>query len=79
MEVKKVAKGEAIIDESLCTGCSYCVVACKRGCVEISSEKVDARGLSKAVVAKPENCNACGNCAIVCPSFAIEVYALTAT
>ena len=74
-----MAKGEVTIDESLCTGCGYCVVACKRGCLEISNEKVDARGLSKAVVAKPESCNACGNCAIVCPSFAIEVYALTAT
>lgn len=79
MEARKVTKGEVIIDESFCVGCGYCVVACKRGCLEIGGEKIDARGFSKPVLVKPEKCNACGNCAVVCPSFAIEVYALTAT
>lgn len=70
-------KGEVIFEEILCAGCGYCVAACKRGCLEITGEKVDAKGFLKPSVVKPEKCNACGSCAIVCPSFAIEVYVLT--
>ena len=76
MEAKKAKKGEIVIDEAYCNGCGCCVVACKRGCIEITGEKVDARGFLFPSIIKPERCNACGNCAIMCTGFAIEVYAL---
>ncbi len=79
MEAKKVKRGEVVLDEDFCTGCGYCVAACKRGCIEITGEKIDARGLLLPTLVKPEKCNACGNCAIVCAGFAIEVYALPAS
>ena len=76
MVVKKAKRGEVIINYDFCTGCGYCTLACKRGCIEITGEKIDARGFLLPTLVKSEECNACGSCVIVCPGFAIEVYAL---
>ena len=77
MEVKKVKKGEVIIDENSCQGCGYCVLGCKRGCIEITGKKMNSKGIQLPTLVKPDECNACGNCAVMCPALSIEVYAIT--
>ena len=76
MGATKARRGEVIIDENSCSGCGYCVLACKSKCIEITGENVNSKGVSLPVIVKPEECNACGGCAVMCPPIAIEVYAI---
>ena len=76
MEAKKAGRGEVVIDEGFCGGCGYCIIACKRGCLDFAEGKISPGGVSIPAVIKPEKCNACGVCAIMCPALAIEVYEL---
>ena len=69
-----MAKGEIVIDESICKGCGYCAEFCSRGCIEIPGDRFTARGYLIPVFTHPEKCNACGVCAWMCPRFAIDVY-----
>ena len=69
-----MAKGEIVIDETLCKGCGYCVKFCSRGCIEIVGDKFTPQGYLLPSFTHPENCNACCVCAWMCPDFAIEVY-----
>ena len=77
MGSKKLKTGEVIIDENLCLGCGYCVMACKRGCLEITGDTMSTKGFLLPILSKPDECNACGSCAVMCPTLAIEVYAVT--
>ena len=58
-----MAKGEIVIDESICKGCGYCSEFCARGCIEVPGDRVTHKGYSLPVFAVPEKCNACGICA----------------
>jgi len=54
---------EAIVHETLCTGCNVCVAVCLFGAI-----KKDERG-----VARVDNdlCKGCGACSVSCPEGAI--------
>jgi 2-oxoglutarate ferredoxin oxidoreductase subunit delta len=69
-----MAKGEIVINETLCKGCGYCVKFCSRGCIEITGGKFTPQGYLLPAFIKQEKCNACCVCAWMCPDFAIEVY-----
>ena len=69
-----MAKGEIVINETLCKGCGYCVKFCSRGCIEIAGDKFTPQGYLLPAFINPEKCNACCVCAWMCPDFAIEVY-----
>ncbi len=69
-----MAKGEIVIDEAICKGCSYCAEFCSRGCITVPGDKFTPKGYLLPLFASPEKCNACGICAWMCPRFAIEVY-----
>ncbi len=47
-----------------CSGCSACMAACKKGCIEM---KADSEGFLYPVVAK-DSCNDCGVCETICPA-----------
>jgi NAD-dependent dihydropyrimidine dehydrogenase PreA subunit len=68
------ARGEIVINETLCLGCGYCQEFCKRECVVMSVDKFSPRGNVLPVFVDPERCNACGICGWMCPHMAIEVY-----
>jgi NAD-dependent dihydropyrimidine dehydrogenase PreA subunit len=59
-----------VIDKENCKGCSRCVVACPKKCLEIG-EELNAMGI-KAVKYKGKGCISCGICFYNCP----EPYAL---
>ncbi|MCS7164586.1 MAG: 4Fe-4S dicluster domain-containing protein [Thermodesulfovibrio sp.] len=69
----KIKKGFISIDFERCKGCTYCVLTCPKGCIEISSE-FNSSGYFPAKFSKPENCIGCAMCAVVCPEIAIEVF-----
>ena len=56
-----------LIDESLCTGCGFCVEVCKDFGLILKSGKV-------AVAQKPVfGCIGCGHCMAICPQGAIKI------
>ena len=69
-----MARGEIVIDESICKGCGYCAAFCSRGAVEVTGDRVTHKGYVLPEFTHPEKCNGCGICAWMCPRFAIEVY-----
>ena len=69
-----MAKGEIAINETNCLGCGYCERFCSRGCITITGDKFTPQGYLLPVFAKPDDCNACGICRLMCPHMAIEVY-----
>lgn len=69
-----MAKGEIVISEAWCRGCSFCEHFCARGCIKIPGDKFSPMGFLLPVFADPDQCNACGICGWMCPHFAIEVY-----
>ena len=60
------------ISEKYCKGCLICVESCPKKVLKASSS-ITANGYTLPRAAKPEKCNACGLCEIVCPDFAIAV------
>ncbi len=70
----KEAKGEIVIHEDACQGCSYCVESCPTHAIVRSEDKFTLMGYQKAVFAHPEKCTACQVCYWMCPHNAIEVY-----
>ncbi len=69
-----MAGGEIVIDEELCKGCGLCEIFCSRGCIEIKTDRLSAKGVALPVLVEAEKCNACAVCGWMCPDFAIEVY-----
>ncbi len=72
-----MAKGEIVINETICKGCGYCAKFCSRGGIVMSRDKFTPKGYLLPIFANPEKCNACGICGWMCPRFAIEVYKYT--
>lgn len=52
-----------LIDESRCTDCGLCVLACPSHALECST--------NRAKVVNPDACTYCGQCELICPEGAI--------
>ncbi|MDO4749407.1 MAG: ferredoxin family protein [Eubacteriales bacterium] len=61
------------INEELCKGCSLCARACPKQILEISRDKLNAKGYHPAEPVNPEACIACASCARTCPDVAIRI------
>ena len=61
------------INEVLCKGCALCARACPKNIIELSKEKINAKGYHPAEVVKPEECIGCASCARTCPDVAIRI------
>jgi Fe-S-cluster-containing hydrogenase component 2 len=66
-------KQKAKIDETVCCGCSLCVVNCPFGCLEISTPKERGDIHTVAVLVQPEKCVGCQLCERACPIDAITM------
>lgn len=66
-------KGFIKINENRCTGCGFCEMFCKKGCVEMT-KRLSVLGLPVPEFTNAEDCIACAMCAWMCPHVAIEVY-----
>jgi len=72
--------GKIVIDTELCKGCGFCVTACPKNCINISTCS-NKKGYFPAQPAPSGveganniGCTGCAMCAIICPEVAIEVY-----
>ena len=65
--------GIVTINENLCKGCGLCARACPKQIIELSKEKINAKGYHPATVVRPEECIACASCAKTCPDAVIRV------
>ena len=65
-------KGTIHIDKERCKGCALCIELCTRGCISLS-EELNLKGYFVAAFDDQTDCNACRNCALMCPDVAIEV------
>ena len=68
----EVPKGKIRIIEARCKGCKFCIEFCPRKVLE-QSLTYNEKGYHPPVVARQEDCIACGFCELVCPDFAIFV------
>ncbi len=68
------AKGWVEINELYCKACELCVTDCPAHVLALDINRFSSRGFHPAYMRYPENCTACGTCAVVCPDAAITVY-----
>jgi 2-oxoglutarate ferredoxin oxidoreductase subunit delta len=65
-------RGKVEIDIQKCKGCELCTVACKKQSLSLSAT-INIKGYHY-IIANNEACNACMDCALVCPDAVITVY-----
>lgn len=61
------------VNEELCKGCGMCVNACPKKILELSRDRINAKGYHPASMTDESKCIGCTSCAIMCPDVAITV------
>lgn len=61
------------INEDLCKGCGLCARACPKGILELSKEKINAKGYHPATIVDQAACIGCASCARTCPDVVIHI------
>ena len=56
-----------------CKGCGLCVNACPKNVLEISKDKINAKGHHPVEAINMDACVGCASCAIMCPDCIITV------
>ncbi len=65
--------GKIIIDRERCKGCELCITVCPKGILAID-ETINSYGFTPVILRNSGQCNACAQCAEICPDIAIEVF-----
>lgn len=64
----------AWVDTEVCTGCAQCIDTCAFGAIEMTSPTLTMpEGSTGRAAIDPFLCLECGNCAVACPSKAIDL------
>lgn len=66
--------GAITVDTDRCKGCGLCVVACPKGVIALTRDRVNVHGYAFLEVVDGDNCIGCAHCGIVCPDGCITVY-----
>ncbi len=67
-------KGAIVVNTNRCKGCSLCIYACPKNCIELAAKKVNLSGYPYVEPVRSDECTGCASCAIVCPDGCIAVY-----
>ena len=70
----RVPKGEwlhPVFSAQACAGCSLCVIACPKRCLQISAPAFHGDTHTRAELARPDDCIGCGLCVQACPIDAV--------
>ena len=73
LQKPEIPRGEIIILEERCKGCSFCIEYCPHQ-VLVISKNYNKKGYHPPGVDKPALCVICGFCRMICPEFAIYTY-----
>ena len=64
------------IDAERCKGCKLCVDFCPKDVIEMTTDRLNAKGITFAESVHPDQCIGCLACTLMCPDAAIELYRL---
>jgi 2-oxoglutarate ferredoxin oxidoreductase subunit delta len=64
------------IDAERCKGCSLCVDFCPKDVIEMTTDRLNANGVTFAECVHPDQCSGCMSCTVICPDAAIELFRL---
>jgi 2-oxoglutarate ferredoxin oxidoreductase subunit delta len=62
------------IDADRCKGCKLCVDFCPKDVIEMTTERLNAKGVPFAECVRPDQCIGCMSCVVICPDAAIELF-----
>lgn len=66
----KKSRGVVVINRESCKGCAFCVEFCPLDALELE-KGYNAKGYHPPFLARPEKCNGCDMCGLMCPDFSI--------
>mgnify|MGYP000876719620 CR=1 FL=1 len=66
-------RGMVVIDRERCKSCYLCIRACPKQVLQADTQ-TNASGGYPAFAKHPDACIGCGNCFLVCPDVAFEVF-----
>lgn len=62
------------IDADRCKGCRLCVDFCPKDVIEMTADRLNAKGIPFAQPVRVSQCIGCMACALVCPDAAVELF-----
>ncbi len=69
-----IRRFQVVIDANRCKGCRLCVDFCPKDVIEMTTDRLNAKGVTYAVVAREDQCIGCMACTLMCPDAAVELY-----
>ena len=62
------------VHEDYCKSCRLCVDFCPKKVLEMTTDRLNAKGVPFVTVVRCEDCMGCMNCTVVCPDAVIELF-----
>ena len=66
-------KGKVQVDANRCKACGFCVEFCPKDCFEAAGG-LNPLGYIPMRFREGSDCTACGNCGLMCPDMAIQIW-----
>ena len=74
MTATKKKKFRLRIVEDYCKSCRLCVDFCPKHVLEMTTDRLNAKGMTFVVAARAGDCIGCQTCTTVCPDAVIELF-----